>query len=205
MKDLIENLKEYIKENKQKENIFYIGLKERTLEQKYQYIKEHCVYDIMSRWNNLESIANCIKVWNLKLTEEQIDKFFEIYDNDIDYIYSTLNCDIKNFEYITKTEVFFNGSSNGYLVMIPKFEDYKQWKNILDLFFIDNIYDYETLKEFKIDSLDVGYGHTNKDINKDLEKCYYLLKSFDVLCDLLRSQLINILNNYDVEEEEYGK
>lgn len=195
-------IKEFIKDNKKVKNIFFTGLKEKTLESKFEYIKEHYTYDVMNSWNNLESIANNVKIWNLELTNEQIDKFLELLDIDSDYIYDILNILIEDFEDITGTQIFFNGRNGGHLVMIPKFDEYRKWKNILDLFFDDNIYCYETLKEFKKDSTDTAYGYTKEDINNKLEQCYYLLKSFDLLCDLLREELIYILDNAKIKEKK---
>lgn len=198
----IKLIKEFIKDNKRVKNIFFTGLKEKTLESKFEYIKEHYTYNVMNSWNNLESIANNVKIWNLELTNEQIDKFLELLDIDSDYIYDILNILIKDFEDITGTQIFFNGRNGGHLVMIPKFDEYRKWKNILDLFFDDNIYCYETLKEFKKDSTDTAYGYTKEDINNKLEQCYYLLKSFDLLCDLLREELIYILDNAKIKEKK---
>lgn len=182
--------------------MFFTGLKEKTLEQKFQYIKNHYVYNVMNSWNRLQSIANNIKIYNLELTNEQIDKFFELISIDEELLYANLQFSIEDFEDITNTNIFFNGRSNGYLVIVPKFDQYNKRMNILDLFFDDNIYDYETLREFKKDSLDVSYGKTNADINENLEQCYYLLKSFDLLCDLLREELIYILEKAEIKEEK---
>lgn len=198
----IKLIKEFMKDNKRVKNIFFTGLKEKTLESKFEYIKEHYTYNVMNSWNNLESIANNVKIWNLELTNEQIDKFLELLDIDSDYIYDILNILIEDFEDITGTQIFFNGRNGGHLVMIPKFDEYRKWKNILDLFFDDNIYCYETLKEFKKDSTDTAYGYTKEDINNKLEQCYYLLKSFDLLCDLLREELIYILDNAKIKEKK---
>ena len=198
----IKLIKEFMKDNKRVKNIFFTGLKEKTLESKFEYIKEHYTYNVMNSWNNLESIANNVKIWNLELTNEQIDKFLELLDIDSDYIYDILNILIEDFEDITGTQIFFNGRNGGHLVKIPKFDEYRKWKNILDLFFDDNIYCYETLKEFKKDSTDTAYGYTKEDINNKLEQCYYLLKSFDLLCDLLREELIYILDNAKIKEKK---
>lgn len=181
--------------------MFFTGLKEKTLEQKFQYIKNHYVYNVMNSWNRLQSIANNIKIYNLELTNEQIDKFFELISIDEELLYANLQFLIEDFEDITNTNIFFNGRSNGYLVIVPKFDQYNKRMNILDLFFDDNIYDYDTLKEFKKESLDTAYGKDNEDINNNLEECYYLLKSFDLLCDLLREELIYMLNNAKIKEK----
>lgn len=120
---------------------------------------------------------------------------------DEELLYANLQFLIEDFEDITNTNIFFNGRSNGYLVIVPKFDQYNKRMNILDLFFDDNIYDYDTLKEFKKESLDTAYGKDNEDINNNLEECYYLLKSFDLLCDLLREELIYMLNNAKIKEK----
>lgn len=197
----VKDLKSFIKDNSNVENLYYTGLKERTLESKFDYIKEHFTYDIMNSWNALESIANKVKIYDLNLTSKQIDKFFELVDIDSSYIYDSLAFTIEDFESLTNTDIFFNGRNGGYLVIVPKFKHYKKNMNLLDLFFDDNIYDYETLKEFKKESLDSAYGKSNEDINNELEECYYLLKSFDLLCDLLRAELIYILDNANIKEE----
>lgn len=197
----LELIKEFIGDNKKEGKVFFTGLKEKTLEQKFQYIKNHYVYNVMNSWNRLQSIANNIKIYNLELTNEQIDKFFELISIDEELLYANLQFSIEDFEDITNTNIFFNGRSNGYLVIVPKFDQYNKRMNILDLFFDDNIYAYDTLKEFKKESLDTAYGKDNEDINNNLEECYYLLKSFDLLCDLLREELIYMLNNAKIKEK----
>ena len=67
----LEKIKNYIKENQKIEKFYFTGLKEKTIEQKYQYLKNHCQYDIMNSWNNLESFANNVKIYNMGLTNEQ--------------------------------------------------------------------------------------------------------------------------------------
>lgn len=197
----LELIKEFIKDNRKVEKVFYTGMKEKTLEEKFEYIKSHYTYNVMDSWNGLRSIANNVKVWNLNLSEKQENTFFELVDIDNNYIYDFLTTTINDFEKLTGTDVFFNGRQGGYLVITPDFDQYKQRINVLDLFFDDSIYYYDTFKEFKKESLDSDYGKSNKDINYNLEKCYYLLKSFDLLCDLLREDLIYILDNAKIKED----
>lgn len=198
----IKNFKKYIKEFENIENCFFDGLKEKTLESKFEYIKDHFTYDIMNSWNNLESIANNVKIFNLKLTREQENRFFELVNIDEEYIYDTLNCDIELFKDLGDFNIFYNGRNGGYLVIVPDFKLYNKNMNILDLFFSDNIYEYNTFKEYKKESLDSSYGYDNTDFNDKLEECYFLLKAFDKLCDILRADLIYILNNAKIEEEK---
>ena len=107
---IIEELKKYIKENKT-ENFFYTGLNEKTLEQKYQYLKNHFEYDIMNSWNDLKSIANNVKIYNLNLTSDQQDRYFELDTIDPDFLYYEFINIIQEFEKITKTKIFFNRRS----------------------------------------------------------------------------------------------
>lgn len=197
----IESFKNYIEEFKNVERYYFDGLKEKTLESKFEYIKNHFVYDILNSWNNLESIANNVKIFNLKLTRKQEDRFFELSDVDAEYIYDTLNYDIEFFKDLGNFNIFYNGRNGGYLVIVPDFKLYNKNMNILDLFFGDNIYEYDTFKEYKKESIDNSYGYDNTDFNDKLEECYFVLKAFDKLCDVLRADLINILNTAEIEEE----
>ena len=184
----IENLKKYIKENNNIEKLFYNGLKENTLEKKFEYIKEHFKYFTMNSWNGLKSIANNIKVYNLNLDNEIIDKSFEIISNSqyCDNVYENLNFTIEEFERLTNAEIFFNGRSGGYIVLTPK-----NGHNILDLYFSDNICEFDTFKQFKKESIDSDFSNNDIEyMNGQLLECYYLLKAFDKLCDILRYDFI---------------
>lgn len=204
----IEELKQYIKENKNIEKYYFTGLKEKTLTEKFNFIKEHFTYDIMNSWNKMESIANNVKIYNLGLTTEQENKFFELLNIEEDYIYEDLNWIIQDFERETKTDVFFNGRSSGYLVIIPDFKTNNRWQNILDLFFEDNIYDYKNYKEYKQEQNKYTGGcyyqslPANYSRKEEIEQAYYLIKAFDKLCDVLRAELIYILDNATIKEEK---
>ena len=189
----IEELKNYIQENKSIEQLFFTGLSENTLEKKYQYLKNHFCYDIMNSWNRLTTIANKVKIFDLKLTRKQQDNFFEFLSIDSDFLYYNINELIDDFSYMTNTEIYFNGRSGGYLIIKPIFELYKRHCNILDIFSLDNIEYYNTFKEYKKE---------NCISNDELELAYYTIKAFDKLCDVLRQELIYILDNTKIEEQE---
>ena len=190
-------VKEYLKENKNVEQWYYEGLKEKTIEQKYQYIKNHFQYDIMNSWNNLKSFANTVKVYNIGLTNEQQDKFFELMEIDPYYLSDYINYYIQDFQKLTETEIFFNGRSAGYIVIIPKCE-----RNIhlLEFYHIDDILYFNTYKEFKEEQRQ--YSNYDQSYKYDIERVYYILKAFDKFCDILRSELIYLLENYKIEEHE---
>ena len=146
--ETIKSIKEYIKNNKC-EQFFYKGLKEKTIEQKFQYLKQHFTYDIMNSWNNLKSIANNVKIYNLGLTSEQQNKFFELQEVDDDFLYWEQKNIIEEFQKLTNTEIFFNGRSSGYIVIIPKFETTKRWQHIFEWLGVEDITYFNNYREFK--------------------------------------------------------
>lgn len=196
----IEELKQYIKENKCK-NFYFEGLKEKTIEEKYQYLKNHFSYDIMNSWNNLKTIANNVKIYNLGLTSEQQLKFFEITEADNDFLYYETIEIIKEFERLTNTQIYFNGRSGGYMVIVPDFEITKRNEHIFEWLGVEDILYFDNYKEFKKEKSEYtgSYSYSYKE---EIEESYYLIKAFDKLCDVVRAELIYILDNATIKEEK---
>lgn len=190
----MENFKKYIKDNEKVEKHFFTGLNEKTLEQKFQYLKNHFDYYIMNSWNRLSTIANNVKIYNLGLSSEHIEKYFEICSVDDYFIKDLLYLAIEEFIELSNTlDVYFNGRSGGYLVLIPKFNYFKKWTHVYDIYNLSNIEDYESYLEYKKD----------ENISSiDIENAYYTIKAFDKLCDVLRSNLINIIEDAKFDEYE---
>ena len=184
-------------ENKTK--FFNKSKKNMTLRQKFDYIKNHKTYYTMNRWSGVESLANNVKIYNLPLTREQQNKFFEIMGDEgtTQAFYSLINFEICEFEQQNKFfEVGFNGRSGGYLVLTPK----GKYSSIISEDIDENeSYDemIQYFKEYK--------GWTHKDaqqeakriINEDFEICVL----FDNFCDYLLEYLIHILDEIKIEEE----
>ena len=196
-----EKIKEYIKTNKC-EKYYYKGLTERTIEQKYQYIKTHFQYDIMNSWNKLKSFANNVKIYKMGLTNEQQNKFFELMQIDSDFLYYESICIIEEFEKLTNTQVYFNGRSGGYMVIVPDFNICKRNEHLLNYYNLENIKYCDNYKEFKIEQSINSYFSYKDSYKGDIDNVYYILKAFDKLCDILRNELIYILDNYTIEEHE---
>ena len=198
----INKMKEYIKNNKC-EHFYFEGLKEKTIEQKYQYLKNHFEYDIMNSWNNLKTIANNVKIYNLGLTSEQQNNFFEINEADDNFLYYETIEIIKEFERLTNTQVYFNGRSGGYMIIVPDFEIAKRNEHIFDYLNISDIQYFDSYKEFKKEQNYYLQSYNMKASWKnEIENAYFLIKSFDKLCDILRAELIYILDNFKIEEHE---
>lgn len=195
----IEELKQYIKENKC-EKFYFTGLKEKTIEEKYQYLKNHFSYDIMNSWNNLKTIANNVKIYNLGLTNSQQLKFFEINEANDNFLYYETIETIKEFERLTNTQIYFNGRSGGYMVIIPDFEITKRNEHIFKWMGVEDILYFNNYKEFKKEQNEYT-GSYNYSYKEEIEEAYYLIKAFDKLCDMLRADLIYILNNAEIKEK----
>lgn len=196
----IEELKQYIKDNKC-EKFYFTGLKEKTIEEKYQYLKNHFSYDIMNSWNNLKTIANNVKIYSLGLTREQQNKFFKINEADDDFLYYEIMGIIEEFERLTNTQVYFNGRSGGYMVVVPDFEIARKNEHIFKWMGVEDILYYDTYKEFKKEQNEYT-GSYNYSYKEEIEEAYYLIKAFDKLCDVLRAELIYILDNATIKEEK---
>ena len=196
------NIKNFIKENKSN-NFFFNGLKERTIEQKYQYLKNHFNYDIMNSWNRLESIANNVKIYKLGLTNEQQNRFFELCEIDGGFLdfQCGFNFIIEEFEELTKTDIFFNGRSGGYIVIVPKFDNAKSWEHLLKYYGVEDVFYFDTYKDFK-EEQNHYTGSCNYSYKREIEEAYYIVKAFDKLCDILRDSLIYTLDNAEIEEHE---
>ena len=190
----MENFKKYIKDHEKVEKHFFSGLNEKTLEQKFQYLKNHFEYSLMNSWNKLYTIANNVKIYQLGLSNKHIDKYFELCAVDDWFINDLLYLAIDAFKEFSKDiDIFFNGRSNGYLVIIPNFYKFRKWTHLYDLYNLSNIDYYDTYLEYK----------KEENISCiDIENAYYTVKAFDKLCDVLRRNLIEIIEDAKIDEME---
>ena len=184
-------------ENKKK--FFNKTNKNMSLRQKFDYIHNHYYYFTLNSWNGLKSLANNVKIYNLPLTTEQKDKFFELYCNEnlIDEIYFHINTILEDFALENEFEIAFNGRSGGYLVAYNK----NNSCNVIDEDLIDfESYD-EAIKYYK-----EYYGWSFRDCQAELksiiERNFEICVLFDGCCDDVLNELKYLLDNARVEEEE---
>ena len=184
-------------ENKKK--FFNKTNKNMSLRQKFDYIHNHFYYYTMNSWNETKSLANNVKIYNLPLTKEQKDKFFELYCNEnlIDEIYFHINTILEDFALENEFEIAFNGRSGGYLVAYNK----NNSCNVIDEDLIDfESYD-EAIKYYK-----EYYGWSFRDCQAELkskiERNFEICVLFDDCCDDVLNELKYLLDNARVEEEE---
>ena len=85
--------------------------------QMFNFLKGHFRYDTMNSWNRLQSIANNVKIYNLKLDGDCWVALSMLNKDN----YFTVNMMIEDWEdEHPNYKVGFNGRSGGYLVLYNK-------------------------------------------------------------------------------------
>lgn len=157
--------------------------------QMFNFLKYHFTYDTLNSWNNLVSIANRVKVYDLHLDGDEwmALKFLE-YDN-----YEVVNDMIYDWEHEHKGySVGFNGRSGGYLVLYNDGNN----RNVLPEFITHN----DTYEEYK-EYCKEYYGSV-KSNRYNLKQYVRLVQDFDKLCDEIRDY-VNELSKRDFASEMF--
>ena len=155
-------------------NYFYKkGIDITNDKQMFNFLKDHYQYYTMNSWNGLKSIANNVKVYNLKLSGDCY-AVLDFLNNDdyfhINMMISDWEADHPNYK------VGFNGRSGGYLVL---YNDDNNRSILPDD--IDECVDYEEYKRYCKE-----YYGSVKENRRDLVEMVKLVQDFDKLCDDLR-------------------
>lgn len=141
--------------------------------QMFNFLKDHFQYPTMNSWNRSTSIANNVKIYNLKLSGD----CWAVLDFLNNESYDTINMMIEDWEAEHPGyRVGFNGRSGGYLVLCNA----KDTRCVLTDD-IDECEDYEEYKRFCKDY----YGSVREN-RRDLVAMVRLVQDFDKLCDQLR-------------------
>lgn len=158
----------------------------------FEFLKEHFTYNTMNSWNNLQSIANNVKVYNLDLEGDCWKALNKAQQDD----YDEINWMIRDWERNNGYEVGFNGASGGYLVLYNRNPETRQGDNdnVLPdcITYNDN---YEEYKEYLKE-----YGDTVAGNRSTLREYVDLVCSFDQLCEDLRD-LMNAYSKCDLVGE----
>jgi hypothetical protein len=156
--------------------------------QMFNFLKDHYTYSTMNSWNGLHSIANNVKIYNLKLSGDCWTALQFLQEDD----YFIINMLIEDWEADHKGySVGFNGRSGGYLVLYNNDNS----RSILPDE-IDESEDYEEYKRWCKD-----YCGSVKANRSDLVFYTKLVQDFDKLCDDLRDYCDELSNkNFAVEE-----
>jgi hypothetical protein len=156
------------------------GLDITNTKQMFEFLRGHYMYDTMNSWNQLKSIANNVKIYNLELDGDCWNALAYLQDDD----YFTINSMIEDWEVEHEGyTVGFNGRSGGYLVLYSKHHN----RNILPDYILDSD-TYEDFKEYVKD-----YWGGVKYVKQDLREYTKLVQDFDKLCDEIRDY-VNLLS-----------
>lgn len=153
----------------------------------FEFIKGHFTYATMSTWNNLYSIANNVKVYNLKLDGDPFTALNYLRREE----YFLVNSMIGDWARDNGYDVGFNGRGDGYLVLYNKNDCNSAIPN-----FINDCKTYEEFERFcKIEEEDWDY------YIEELRKFTKVVQSFDGLCDEIR-EYVNNLSMCDFVKDE---
>jgi hypothetical protein len=158
----------------------------------FEFLKNHFEYYTFNSWNNMKSIANNVKLYNLGLSGDWATalEFLEAGE------YDTVSFMIEDFEREHPGyAVFFNGRSNGYLMLCNK-----NGSDTILPYCIDAFDTYEDYKEYCREDY-CGSVKANRD---ELVFFTKLVQDFDKFCDELRD-FCNELSNMNFEATEMKK
>ena len=162
----------------------------KTLNDKFNYVKNHYKYYTMNSWNGLWSVANNVKIYNLGLSSEQQDKAYEFME--CENFYDEINFLIND----SGLNVGFNGRSGGYLVL------YNKENNCCAV--DDSFYNFSSYKDFlNCEKEGEKLRTSQENCRCIIENDFELVKAFDILCDDIRAQLIYTIENCEIITEEY--
>ena len=153
----------------------------KTKREMIAYITGHETYWTINSWNGLTGYSRCIKVHRLPLTNEELDRAFEIIcdENLSQDLWEDLRLLIGEFKSETGIGVFANGRSGGYIVMESRLNSH-----IKDGFPVRS----------EEDLLEMSY--------EEVKKIFLTLRRFDRLFD----DMVGVLKYYcglEIAEESY--
>lgn len=199
-----------------------VNLKNKT--EMINFLKNHFRYWTMNSWNRSTSYAHNVKLYNLGLTREQEDKAYEMMETE--EFYDDINWLIRDFEeeHDYKWQAGFNGRSGGYLVLYSGGKKELEYKSRCTECGQLN---YKTVEEtgdcycgkcganarqnltapaYRIYSQPGKAIDQDEDFEEwsmtDLKERVKLVQEFDKLCDDILAVVVNMVDNYHVEEEE---
>ena len=168
----------------------------------FNFINEHYQYYTLNSWNNLKSIANNVKLYNLKLEGDWGTACSYLFDEyDIGNLQEEISDMIRDWEdEHPGYGLGFNGRSGGYLVIYnhDKKNGTVNFRSILP----EWLTGFDTYEEWKDYILDY-YAYAIKDMIPELREYTKLIRDFDKLCDDLRD-LVNEYSKLDYEAEKFA-
>lgn len=180
--------------------MFYkTGIDIANVKSMWEFLHDHFTYYTMNSWNRSESIANNVKLYNLKLEGDWTVVMKYLFDEtDSGALQLLIDDELRDFEEKNPYyRVFFNGRSGGYLVLGSTDNN----NSVLP----SCVADYETYQDFKEDIKSGWNGYNVSDFSRELRDAVKIVREFDKLCDRLRD-LVNEYSkrSFDADKLEYA-
>ena len=197
----------------------------RSRKDMVEFLTNHFRYSTMNSWNQSTSYAHNVKIHSLGLTSEQMHKAYELIN--MDEAYCNINDLIDEFDrsHNYAWQVGFNGRSGGYLVLYQggrKALDYKSRCTHCGQLNYRTVEETKGAKcgrcgaEARVDLIkpimqSFTYSGRGTDMDEDFEdwdmyslkERVKLVQEFDELCDKCLAELVWLIDNAEIEEEEY--
>lgn len=161
----------------------------------WNFLHNHPTYYTLNSWNRAKSIAHNVKLYNLKLEGDWWAALRYLNDEaDSGLLQLYIDDEIREFEEkYPYYNVFFNGRSNGYLVLYNKIDN----NSVLP----DCVADYDSYEDFKEDVKAGWNGYRVSDFDRELREAVEIVREFDKLCDRLR----DLVNEYSLKSFDTDK
>ena len=149
-----------------------------TRKEMVNYLKNHFRYNTANSWNQSTSYARNVKVYNLDLPKDLLDRAYDlVFEDGFNELMVDLYCDLINQfeEDADGYTIGFNGRSGGYLVLYHKDYPFRS---------LDMHEDFDDFDDFEI------------------RERYKLVELFDEYCDAFIKEFKYAVENVTVEETE---
>lgn len=205
-----------------KDGYFTKKIDKRSRDSMEEYLASHFRYYTMNPWNRSQSYAHNVKIYNLGLPEDIIEKAWDVIETEDFYLYH-INTLIEEFdeEMDFRYQAGFNGRSGGYVVLYQG--GYEEKPYFRQTWNSNNYYcDSQNRSYSKKEAENhPRFGETYKkvytkpglgmDEDKDyselsmdeLRNTVELVQRFDLLVEEMRDVLLELCRTTDVETEEY--
>ena len=203
---------------------FYQSVDLRSRRDMIKFLQNHFRYYIMNSWNISQSYACNLKIYQLGLDSEIVDKLFDLIETqEFFYVMNDL-MDEFNRDHDYRWQVSMNGKSGGYLVLYQGEchpSEHKSYctqcgqRNFTSISDTGNIcgrcrqasrVDYITppleVSVYPGRGTDDDEDFTDWDIEQ-LRDRVKLVQDLDRLADAMVQQAVDLTKNYEVQVEEY--
>lgn len=210
-----------IKKTSPDRRLFSKRVDKRSRKEMAAYLENHFRYNTMNSWNRSTSYACDMKLYNLGLDRETVDKLWELID--VPEFYDRLNDRIEDFNrrHNYLWQAGWNGRSGGYLVLYQggtrpsEYRSYctrcgqKNYTSVAETGMRCGVCNKETRIDFIKPPVQIfSYPGRGVDMDEDFEdwspyelrQRTELVQEFDQLADDIVAEALYIAQNHSVEE-----